>query len=238
MTQEQKQAIIDSGKDYFRTKIIPNHIGNLKKLSLSSFNINPFLVNYLAAFLCGNTEPESLAKALLYPRILGSSINTSFGQSIQIFISQVSAIAGSASGIDGVDVEFIDAIDGRKKYCQCKAGPQTINHDDVDTILLHFKKLQGKARIDKLSIQMDDLIVGVLYGEPNELSANYRTINTTYPVLVGADFWEHLTGDKDFYKSLAKAFGEVVEEENIDGSKLILEKVQQIAKEIINKGGI
>ncbi len=85
---------------------------------------------------------------------------------------------------------------------------------------------------------MDDLIVGVLYGEPNELSANYRTINTTYPVLVGADFWEHLTGDKDFYKSLAKAFGEVVEEENIDGSKLILEKVQQIAKEIINKGGI
>lgn len=238
MTQEQKQAIIDSGKDYFRTKIIPNHIGNLKKLSLSSFNINPFLVNYLAAFLCGNTEPESLAKALLYPRILGSSINTSFGQSIQIFISQISAIAGSASGIDGVDIEFVDAIDGRKKYCQCKAGPQTINHDDVDTILLHFKKLQGKARIDKLSIQMDDLIVGVLYGEPNELSANYRTINTTYPVLVGADFWEHLTGDKDFYKSLAKAFGEVVEEENIDGSKLILEKVQQIAKEIINKGGI
>ena len=212
MTQEQKQAIIDSGKDYFRTKIIPNHLGNLDKLTLSSFNINPFLINYLAAFLCGNTEPESLAKALIYPRILGSSINTSFGQSIQIFISQIAAIAGNASGIDGIDIEFVDALDGRKKYCQCKAGPQTINHDDVDTILSHFKKLYGKARLDKLPLQMDDMIVGVLYGEPNELSANYKTINTTYPVLIGADFGEHITGDKDFYSKMIYEFYKIMNE--------------------------
>lgn len=63
MNENQKNAIIESGKEYFRTTIIPNHIKNLNKLSLSSFNVNPFLINYLAAFLCGNTEPESLAKA-------------------------------------------------------------------------------------------------------------------------------------------------------------------------------
>ncbi len=78
MDNKQKGAIINSGKEYFRTIIIPNHLKNLKKLNLSSFNVNPFLINYLASFLCGDTTPESLAKALVFPRILGTSLNTSF----------------------------------------------------------------------------------------------------------------------------------------------------------------
>lgn len=236
MTEEQKQTIIASGKEYFRSNIIPNHIKNLNRLKLRDFDINPFLINYLAAFLCGNTEPESLAKALVYPRILGSSLNTSFGMSIQIFISQLQEIVGGASGIDGIDIEFVDAIDGRRKYCQCKAGPKTINRDDVATILGHFKKLIGKARLDRIPLQMDDMIVGVLYGE--NLSANYKTISASYPVYTGAEFWEHLTGDDQFYNRLAKAFGEVVEEDSIDGSKLILDKVAGIAEEIRQKGGL
>ncbi len=236
MTEEQKKAIIENGKEYFRSIIIPNHIKNLSKLKLKDFDVNPFLINYLAAFLCGNTEPESLAKALVYPRILGASLNTSFGMSIQIFITQLQEIVGGASGIDGIDIEFVDAIDGRKKYCQCKAGPQTINRDDVATIMGHFKNLIGKARLDRMPLQIDDMIVGILYGE--KMSANYRTISATYPVYIGAEFWERLTGDKDFYNVLAKAFGEVVEEDGIDGSALILSKVKEIAEEIRVKGGL
>ncbi|MCQ2259019.1 MAG: restriction endonuclease [Bacteroidaceae bacterium] len=238
MTEQQKQAIIESGKEYFRTTIIPNHLKNLQKLKLSSFNINPFLINYLAAFLCGDTEPRSLAKALVYPRILGTSLNTSFGQNIQVFISSLEEITGGASGIEGIDIEFVDAIDGRRKYCQCKAGPQTINKEDIATILGHFKYLMNKSRLDRMGLQFDDLIVGVLYGERDNLSANYKAIDAHYPVLCGADFWERLTGDKEFYNSMAKAFGEVVEEDGIDGSSLILQKVDEIAQEIIDKGGL
>ncbi|MBP5506173.1 MAG: restriction endonuclease [Bacteroidales bacterium] len=238
MTNKQKESIIISGKTYFRQIIIPNHLRSLQELRLKDFKINPFLVNYLAAFLCGNTEPESLAKALVYPRILGTSINTSFGQNIQVFISQLAQIAGNASGITGIDIEFIDALDGRKKYCQCKAGPQTINKDDVATILGHFTYLQNKARLDRLDINIGDMIVGVLYGEPDELSSNYKNIDRTCPVYCGSEFWEHLTGDRQFYHRLAKAFGEVVEEDNIDGSKLILQKIADIAKEIKDKGGL
>lgn len=238
MTEQQKQAIIESGKEYFRTTIIPNHLKNLQKLKLSSFNINPFLINYLAAFLCGDTEPRSLAKALVYPRILGTSLNTSFGQNIQVFISSLEEITGGASGIEGIDIEFVDAIDGRRKYCQCKAGPQTINKEDIATILGHFKYLMNKSRLDRMGLQFDDLIVGVLYGQRDNLSANYKAIDAHYPVLCGADFWERLTGDKEFYNRLAKAFGEVVEEDGIDGSTLILQKVDEIAQEIIDKGGL
>lgn len=236
MDELKKQAIIESGKQFFRSTIIPNHLANLSKLSLKDFDVNPFLINYLAAFLCGNTEPESLAKALLYPRILGTSVNTSFGQNVQVFISQLKEIVGSASGIEGIDIEFVDALDGRRKYCQCKAGPKTINNDDVATILGHFRKLIGKARLDRFPIQVDDMIVGILYGE--KMSASYKTINASYPVYIGAEFWKRLTGDVHFYKRLAKAFGEVVEEDNIDGSSVILAKVSGIAEEIRNKGGL
>ena len=238
MDNQQKQAIINSGKEYFRSIIIPNHIKNLRKLQLNSFNINPFLINYLAAFLCGDTEPISLAKALVYPRILGTSLNTSFGQNIQIFISQLQEVVGGASGIDGIDIEFIDAIDGRRKYCQCKAGPQTINKDDIITVLGHFKYLMNKSRLDRMGLQFDDLIVGVMYGEKENLSAFYKAINAHYPVMCGAELWERLTGDKNFYYCLSKAFGEVVEEDGIDGSKLILDKVNEIADEIKIKGGL
>lgn len=236
MTEDQKQSIIESGKNYFRASIIPNHIKNLQKLQLKDFDVNPFLINYLSAFLCGDTSPQSMAKALIYPRILGTSVNTSFGQNIQIFISQLADVAGCASGIDGIDIEFVDAIDGRKKYCQCKAGPQTINKDDVVTILGHFKRLVGKSRLDRIPLQMDDMIVGVLYGE--RISANYKAIAASYPVYCGAEFWEHLTGDKDFYYRLAKAFGEVVEEDGINGSELILQKIDDIAKAIKEKGSL
>lgn len=238
MEKVQKQAIIRSGKEYFRSVIIPNHLRNLEKLNLSSFNFNPFLINYLAAFLCGNTEPESLARALVYPRILGTSLNTSFGQNIQVFISQLQEVVGGASGVDGIDIEFVDALDGRRKYCQCKAGPQTINKDDIATILGHFKYLMNKSRLDRMGLQFDDLVVGVLYGERVNLSANYKAIDAHYPVLCGTEFWERLTADKNFYYQLAKAFGEVVEEDGIDGSALILAKVNEIAQEIREKGGL
>ena len=142
MTEAQKEAIIKSAKDFFRTIIIPKHLTNLRNLKLSNFDINPFLINYLAAFLCGDTSPLSIAKALVYPRILGTSINTSFGQNTQIFISSLSEIIGNASGIDGIDIEFIDAIDGRRKYCQCKAGPNTINKDDVAKIVTEISEVE------------------------------------------------------------------------------------------------
>ena len=134
--------------------------------------------------------------------------------------------------------EFEDALDGRKKYCQCKAGPQTINKDDVATILGHFKHLNNKARLDRLSIQIDDMIVGVLYGEEDDLSGHYKIINSHYPVYCGAEFWEHLTGDKQFYHRLAKAFGEVVEEDGIDARIHLSEKITELANEIREKGGL
>ena len=34
-----------------------------------------------------------------------------------------------------MDIEFEDALDGSHKYCQLKAGPNTINKDDVEKLV-------------------------------------------------------------------------------------------------------
>jgi hypothetical protein len=87
---ENKEEILESAKNWFRETIVENHAKNaLKLVDASKFNINPFLAVYLANFLTGNSSKESIAKALVYARVLGTSINTSFGQNIQKFTSEV-----------------------------------------------------------------------------------------------------------------------------------------------------
>ncbi|RRO13382.1 PmeII family type II restriction endonuclease [Pectobacterium aquaticum] len=211
LNKERKEEILEKAKIWFTETIIKNHIKNTEKLvNPTEFKINPFLNVYLANFLTGNSSPESIAKALIYPRVLGTSITTSFGQNIQSFTSDVLDVFGSTTS--GIDIEFTDQIDGLKKYCQLKAGPNTINKDDVETIAGHFNGIIKLGRTNNLKLGFDNMIVGVIYGEQSDLSSHYKRITKQYhfPVIAGKDFWHRLTGDENFYQDLAKAIDEAI----------------------------
>jgi hypothetical protein len=228
MDQIQKNTILISAKEWFRDSIATNHKKNSEKLSdPKEFNINPFLVNYLANFLTGDNSPESIAKALVYPRVLGTSITTSFGTNMQRFASEV--LEGFGSMISGIDIEFEDQVDGKRKYCQLKAGPNTINKDDVETISGHFTAAKNLARTNNLAIGYNDLIVGVLYGTNAELNSHYKRLVSQYshPVIVGQDFWHRLTGDSGFYSDLINTMASVANE--IDGRETIQNLVNSLA---------
>ena len=233
MDNEQRIQILENAKSFFRNEIVESHIeGACKRAGkLSEYNVNPFLFKYLANFLTGNDDPESIARALVLPRILGSSITTSFGMKIQSLVS--SLFQGLGSTTQGIDIEFIDSIDGQKKYCQLKAGPNTINHDDVTTIINHFNGVRTLARTNNLNVGIHDMIVGVVYGEPAELSSHYNRIAQTYPVVIGKDFWHRLTGKENFYFELINAIGEVALE--VDASKVVEQTIKTLAKEIEEK---
>ncbi|WP_411705609.1 PmeII family type II restriction endonuclease [Edaphovirga cremea] len=220
---KNREKILIKAKEWFIETIAKNHIKNTEKLvDPAEFNINPFLTVYLANFLTGNSSPESIAKALIYPRVLGTSITTSFGQNMQSFTSNVLDIFGSTAS--GIDIEFIDQIDGLKKYCQLKAGPNTINKDDVETVAGHFKSVINLAKTNNLRLGFDNMIIGIIYGEEADLNSHYKRITKQYhfPVITGKDFWHRLTGDESFYQDLAKAIDEAVK--NSDYSRE-LEKV-------------
>ena len=139
---------------------------------------------------------------------------------------------GYASTTTGIDIEFIDQIDGRKKYCQIKAGPNTINKDDIKTILDHFKSIRNLARTNGLQdFNPDrDCVVGVFYGSFDDLSTMYKTINESHPVYAGKEFWKRLTGDEYFYSELIETIAEVAKE--VNGTAIISDVIQKLASEI------
>jgi len=230
MTTNEKKAILESAKHWFYQDIAQQHIENTKKLAdISQFKINPFLSVYLAKFLTGNSRPESIAKALIYPRVLGTSITTSFGTNIQKFTSNVLSTFGSTT--NGIDIEFIDAIDNTKKYCQLKAGPNTINKDDVESIAGHFKSILNLSKTNNVRIAFSDLIVGVIYGNHEDLSGHYKRITSqyNYPVYIGQEFWTRLTGDANFYYDLIKAISDATI--TTDFSNELETVIQQLAQD-------
>ena len=231
MNQQEREQILNSAKKFFREEIVESHINAALSRAgqLKEYNIHPFLLKYLANFLEGNDSPESIAKALLYPRILGASITTIFGNKAQKMVNVIfENLQGSM--IPGIDIEFEDAIDNRKKYCQLKSGPNTINKDDILTIKNHFKDAKNLAKTNMLDINVRDLIVGVIYGSPNDLNNHYKKIDDEYPVFIGADFWHRVTGDEEFYDKLIDSIGEVAIE--VDASERIKETLKILAEEI------
>lgn len=231
----EKSEVIKRAESFFEERIVKNHIKNVIKIGSNPkiLQINPFLAKYLARFLTGDDSPKSIAKILVYPRALGTSINTTFGSQMQSFINEV--LGGKGSLATGMDIEFIDHVDNRRKYCQVKAGPNTINKDDIKTITDHFQGVINLGRTNGVPISSIDCIVGVLYGEEEELSNMYRTINKSYPVYIGKEFWYRLTGDLDFYEDLTDAIGELALK--YDGRKILNQVNEQVADYITELDG-
>lgn len=226
------EEILNSLRIFFKENIVKNHITNIIKLNnTKEFKINPFIYKYLAAVVDGEVTPRSIAKALIYPRALGASITTSFGQNMQKLTSD--KLPGLASTTEGIDIEFIDQLDNRRKYCQMKSGPSTINKDDVQTIKNHFQAVRRLARTNNLSLEVNDMIVGVVYGMEDELSQNYRTLAEEFPVYIGQNFWHRITGDEAFYQKMIDEFGEVAEDEDVN--KILENTINELATYIENQ---
>jgi Type II restriction endonuclease EcoO109I len=232
MHLEEQEALLLKAQVWFRDTILPKHLANTAKLSRAkNLDINPFLAPYLAVFMDGELTPVSIAKAITYPRVLGSSITTSFGQNMQKFISDV---LGNAFGstTQGIDIEFMDCIDGRKKYCQVKLGPNTINKDDVVTIHNHFKAVRNLGRTNNITVRQDDMVIGILYGIPGQESNHYKALSEqhSYPLFIGQDFWRRLTGAENFYQRLIDAISKVALEAN--GKQALDNVVAALSKDV------
>jgi hypothetical protein len=207
MTEDE---LLEKIKIYISDIIFNKHKINVltKHSKLKSYNINPIVVKYLARVLENDFSPLGIAKALYYPRVLGTSINTSFGTSIQKMFVDIDLARPSL--IKGMDIEFTDKIDNRDKWCQLKSGPNTINYEDVNPLLKKFATVIGLARTNSMNLNNNDLVVGVLYGELEELSQHYRKINERHPVIIGEDFWHRITGFSGFYTRLKVELDELI----------------------------
>ena len=232
MNTDSQEKIINSVVDYFKTKVFDNHIqASLKNhTQVKNYTINPIVVKYLSKVLENNYTALGVAKALYYPRVLGTSINTSFGTRIQNMFVELKMANGSL--IKGMDIEFEDKVDHRKKWCQLKAGPNTINYEDVNPLLKKFTDTIKLARTNRAfeNITNNDFIVGVLYGDTDDLSEHYKKINQRHPVIIGKEFWYRITGYEHFYDGLVLSLQDMIQD--LDTQDFIHQGVEILAKQI------
>lgn len=226
--------LIDKIVSYIKIEILENHIKSSVKVNskLKTYKINPIVVKYLSKVLVDGYTPLGVAKALYYPRVLGTSINTSFGTKIQKMFVEIGIAKGSL--LKGMDIEFFDLKDKVDRWCQLKSGPNTINSEDVKPLINKFTEIINRARTNAAlsGISNSSFIVGVLYGETNELSMHYKKIDKIHPVFVGADFWHRLTGHENFYFGLVAALHTTIM--NLDTENMIEIGCLKLASEIEN----
>lgn len=227
MTENQLLEIVTK---YFKDKIFENHktIASKTHSKLKSYKINPIVVKYLSKLLENDFTSIGIAKALYLPRVLGTSINTSFGTRIQSMFVELKLADGSL--IKGMDIEFTDKVDGRKKWCQLKSGPNTINSEDVNPLIKKFTTVTNLARTNSMSLNNSDLILGVLYGDEQDLSQHYKAIDKQFPVIIGKEFWHRLTGFPNFYEKLVASLDTMILE--LDTENLLKDGYTALAKDI------
>jgi type II restriction endonuclease EcoO109I-like protein len=225
-------------KDYFKEEFAEVILEKLKNgHSLSSFKINPFVLIALSSGVFGDPIASNMAKALIYPRVFGTSISTTFGDSMQKMCIQF--LGASASSTPGMDIEFVDKVDGGRVILQLKSGPNNINSGDVQPILDDMSSAYRLLRQNRAN-DMPIFAIGIVYGVIGEISSHYKKLRSSsvggqpnIPILIGQDFWHRLNGNPTFYSEMISIFIEVFEEE--DYSALLQEDIERLTLEIEEK---
>lgn len=228
-TKAQLDTLLDNAYKFF-LDFFADKAQKYEKREFNKFDPNPFTIQAAATGFSETIDAESMAKAIVYPFALGTSLSTSFGTKFQEFIVdkvQNNNIRGSL--ITGMDIEYIDAIDGRQKYCQVKSGPNTINKDDIKTIEDHIIDIRNLANTNHMKVNTNDVVIGILYGNDKKMSNMYKRIKTDgYTVLIGNDFWYHLTGSKKIYEDLIEKAQDAAKQANFMPSiKKLVKTVQK-----------
>ena len=161
---------------------------------IDQYKINEFTLIFQTLALRNKLDVNSIAETLVTIGWAGQSLSTSFGDQLQKkFMIKIPGV--NASVVKGIDIEYIDFFDKKRKYVQLKTGPLTINAGDVKPILDEFTSAKRLARQNGLIVPDTDFIMGVIYGKRKQINAHYLKIEQAgYDVMVGNDLFEHITG--------------------------------------------
>ncbi|MDM7540008.1 PmeII family type II restriction endonuclease [Leuconostoc mesenteroides] len=227
--------LLERAQSFFEEKFMKNQKAAFKKLSLDKIKYNPFLIRELASRISDTIDANSVAKALVYPRVLGTSANTAFGSNTQNMIVEIMG-QDVVSNVSGMDIEYHSPVTGDYRWAQLKAGPNTINKNDIAPMENDFQKAQNLAKQNRNTrFTFNSPVCAILYGEHDQVSSVYKTMesNGKINILVGEEFWYDLTGYKDFYQQLIKSIKQA--SQSISLKPTIDEAVTRIEKEILSQ---
>lgn len=224
---EVRQAIAKALENFYGSLISKIDAINIKDIMKSK---NPYL--YRAKSMKTSADIiDSILQAFV-----SSSEETIFGNCFFEPIA-IAACGGSKSATRGVDIELHDVSINTKYFVAVKSGTSIFNADSMKKQGENFEEAQRTLRTSGGRIGFS-AIVGYAYGTKSETGRGKAKI---YEEVAGEEFWEVLTGDKDFYKKII-SFMDTLPEQYIDEynnsySKASNRLVRDFSNEFCNDDG-
>lgn len=202
--EEVKKAIASALENFYGSLINKIDAINIKDVMKSK---NPYL--YRAKSMQTSADIiESILQAFV-----SSSEETIFGNCFFEPIA-IAASGGTKSATKGVDIELHDTDINTKFFIAVKSGTSIFNADSMKKQGENFEEAQRTLRTSGGRIGFS-AIVGYAYGTKNESGRGKAKI---YEEVAGEEFWEALTGDKDFYTKII-SYMDTLPEQYIDDYK-------------------
>ena len=183
-----KIAIADALKNFYDALIKKMDSINIKDILKSK---NPYLYR-AKSVQTSHDICDSILQAFV-----SSSEETIFGNCFFEPIA-IAASGGSKSATTGVDIELHDKDTNTKFFVAVKSGTSIFNADSMKKQKENFEEAQRTLRTSGGRIGFA-AIVGYAYGTKVDSGKGKAKI---FEEVAGEEFWEALTGDKDFYKKI------------------------------------
>jgi len=182
-----------------------NRILKLKDLKLIDIlkRQNPYLFkvkNLTASDLVTNIFDSYLAK----------SEQTIFGnwlEGMAIFINS-KVYNGYKSGIEGIDLEFIDS-DNIRNIVAIKSGPKWNNSDSLKKMIDHFNTAKKVLLTSNFKVNIK-AVNGCCYGKGNTA---YKSVGNYYKYC-GAEFWKYISNERNLYIDIIDPLGHQAMQKN------------------------
>lgn len=151
-------------------------------------NAGEFVLDILNAYLSSSEE-----------KVFGD-----FLEKLAIFVSS-KVSGGKKSSAPGIDLEF----EGDEKYyiVSIKSGPNWGNSSSKKTQVLNFKKAITVLKQSGRSLEILP-VIGICYGKTRKKYDGF------YLNIMGQQFWELISGKKDFYTTIIEPIGHRAREHN------------------------
>lgn len=186
--EKVKIAIAEALENFYNSLIKKIDELDIKTIMIKK---NPYL--YRAKSMQTSADIiESIMQAFV-----SSSEETIFGNCFFEPIA-IAACGGTKSATRGVDIELYDAASNTKFFVAVKSGTSIFNADSMKKQGENFEEAQRTLRTSGGRTGFS-AIVGYAYGTKNETGRGKAKI---YEEVAGEEFWEALTGDKDFYTKI------------------------------------
>jgi len=174
-------------------KFIDRNISSVSsKDTIRKLNINPFIIRGFDL-----KDPHRIIEFYLYQSVT-RGIVTSMGDQFEKLAKVVSLNNTDQAGFDGELVK-----DGSRYFVQVKSGPDVLNKDMLERLGVHMNN--AKEEHPKC-----ETLLGLAYGTRQQISdkiANYLP-GGLQSVKIGEEFWEFISGKKDYYQSILSTISE------------------------------